>query len=58
MYINVWEKNLTNIQQTAAASGMGERGLSLLNRGGKMGFLDSPEVTDKGQQEETFVQQD
>lgn len=39
MYINVWEKNMTNIHQTVAASGKGERRLLLHGRCGQMGFL-------------------
>lgn len=54
MYINVWEKNMTNIHQTVAASGKGERRLSLHGRCGQMGFLRPRELTYKGSQEGTF----
>lgn len=45
VYINVWEKHKTNIYQTVAAPGKGERGLSLLGQWGQMGFLRPPQLT-------------
>lgn len=39
MYINVWEKHMSEIHQTVAGPGNGERGLSLLGQCGQTGFL-------------------
>lgn len=45
VYIDVWEKHKTNIYQTVAAPGEGERGLSLPGQWGQMGFLHPLQLT-------------